>query len=149
MTARMVVTAWILLLGAAPAYAQDAGLDASMPDAACHEVDSLGECQGDIQRACVQGTLTETNCRITFGVGFTCRLTDGLGAAQCVHEPPDASVPDVTDAGVADAGVVGLPPDEDESSGCVKLTPGSAGFLSVVGLVMTGRRRRAKPSDNT
>lgn len=113
---------------------------AEEPDAGCGDIDALGHCQGDILRACVDGRLTEYRCPERYGVGFTCQLSEGLGAAQCVHVTSDAGVSELdAGAGNVDAGTR-LP--EDTSSSCVKLTPGNAGFISSVGLVVVGRRRK-------
>lgn len=137
----------LLLCWSFPSLAQDASVDpdasvgdADVADAACNEVDALGQCQGDVMRSCVAGRLTEVRCSVQFGPGFTCRLSEGLGAAQCEYVELDAGTD--LDAGREDAGIIGIGPVKEEEGGCVKLTPGNIGLVSSVGMVLMGRRRR-------
>jgi hypothetical protein len=140
-----------LICPLASAQAADGGTDASVPDAAdagCRSVNTLGECQGQRLRVCVNGVPEETDCTATHGEGFTCRLVGALQAAQCVFEAEDAGNPVATDGGAAAVEGDGGAPEAEVQGGCWKPSPVDRGaaFVGVFGLRRWCRRgRRQEP----
>lgn len=147
MRALSLAAAALAVVLASPAQAQDAGpadagtpadgaiADASVP---CGNIDSLGQCLGTVVQRCQAGSLFEEDCALSRGVGFTCRLEPGLGAAQCTLLDADAGVFTMDPDG-------GASPVEEEDSGahCVKPAWGSPGAL-MLGLWWVGPRRRRR-----
>ena len=116
---------------------------ASAADAACGMVDELGECAGNVLRACVGGALKETDCVHAFGPGFQCILTDGLGAAQCLYETVDGGLnPDAGD--LSDAAVHVAPPPPASGCGCVRPSPLEGALLMSTPWFLGPLRRRSK-----
>jgi hypothetical protein len=161
-TPRRALQAGLLLgslaLHPSAARAQDASVDASVADGSspvddaatpdgpvpCGNVDTLGQCQGNVLRTCSSGALTETDCTAQYGPGFSCVLAPPLLAAQCTFIPDDAGPPPAD--GGTEPSDAGQPTDATTpSSGCGCLKPAwGQGALWMAGLLLLrpGRFRR-------
>ncbi|MEW5849404.1 MAG: hypothetical protein AB2A00_11355 [Myxococcota bacterium] len=112
--------------------------DAAVPDVGepgCGTVDALGECRGDTLRQCVGDRVVETHCPTRHGTGFTCQLTEGLGAAQCVYRGTDAGPGSTREP----------TPEEPEplpAGGCGCIRPSTADGAMALGFFWLIRPRR-------